>query len=49
MLEDDCVYYLVGMIDVEYKFGFVGKEWGEFMGVVNCIDYDFFSYSEVLG
>ncbi|HIY66802.1 MAG TPA: glycine--tRNA ligase, partial [Candidatus Agrococcus pullicola] len=33
--EEDRAHYSAGTIDVEYRFGFPGKEWGELMGVAN--------------
>ena len=47
--EDDRAHYSAGTIDVEYKFGFAGKEWGELMGVANRTDYDLSSHSEASG
>ena len=38
--EEDRAHYSAGTIDVEYKFGFPGKEWGELMGIANRTDYD---------
>ena len=38
--EDDRAHYSAGTIDIEYKFGFQGNEWGELMGVANRTDYD---------
>ncbi|MDF2580272.1 MAG: glycine--tRNA ligase, partial [Microbacterium sp.] len=47
--EDDRAHYSAGTIDVEYRFGFPGKEWGELMGVANRTDYDLGSHSEASG
>jgi glycyl-tRNA synthetase len=47
--EDDRAHYSAGTIDVEYRFGFPGKEWGELMGVANRTDYDLKSHSEASG
>ena len=47
--EDDRAHYSAGTIDVEYRFGFTGKEWGELMGVANRTDYDLSSHSEASG
>ena len=38
--EDERAHYSAGTIDVEYEFGFPGKEWGELMGIANRTDYD---------
>ncbi|KEP72705.1 glycine-tRNA synthetase subunit beta, partial [Microbacterium sp. SUBG005] len=45
----DRAHYSAGTIDVEYRFGFPGKEWGELMGVANRTDYDLKSHSEASG
>jgi glycyl-tRNA synthetase len=47
--EDDRAHYSAGTIDVEYKFGFPGKEWGELMGIANRTDYDLSSHTEASG
>ena len=47
--EDDRAHYSAGTIDVEYRFGFPGKEWGELMGVANRTDYDLNSHTEASG
>ncbi len=47
--EDDRAHYSAGTIDVEYEFGFPGKQWGELMGVANRTDYDLTSHSEASG
>jgi glycyl-tRNA synthetase len=33
-------HYSKGTVDVEYRFGFAGGEWGELEGVANRTDYD---------
>ena len=35
---DDRAHYSDGTIDIEYRFGFQGSEWGELMGVANRTD-----------
>jgi glycyl-tRNA synthetase len=47
--EEDRAHYSAGTIDVEYRFGFPGKEWGELMGVANRTDYDLKSHSDASG
>src|SRR5690606_17505954 len=47
--EDERAHYSAGTIDLEYRFGFPGKEWGELMGVANRTDYDLSSHSEASG
>ena len=37
---EDRAHYSAGTIDLEYRFGFQGSEWGELMGVANRTDYD---------
>ncbi|WP_030016010.1 MULTISPECIES: glycine--tRNA ligase [Micrococcales] len=44
--EDDRAHYSAGTIDIEYKFGFQGSEWGELMGVANRTDYDLGVHNE---
>ncbi len=44
--EDDRAHYSDGTIDVEYKFGFQGSEWGELMGVANRTNYDLGVHNE---
>jgi len=47
--EEERAHYSAGTIDVEYRFGFAGKEWGELMGVANRTDYDLGSHAEASG
>jgi len=47
--EDDRAHYSAGTIDVEYRFGFQGSEWGELMGIANRTDYDLSSHSKASG
>ena len=47
--EEDRAHYSAGTIDVEYRFGFPGKEWGELMGIANRTDYDLGSHTEASG
>ncbi len=44
--EDDRAHYSAGTIDIEYRFGFQGGEWGELMGVANRTDYDLGVHNE---
>ncbi|MCP3425096.1 glycine--tRNA ligase [Rothia sp. AR01] len=44
--EDDRAHYSAGTIDIEYRFGFQGSEWGELMGVANRTDYDLGVHNE---
>ncbi len=47
--EADRAHYSAGTIDVEYKFGFQGNEWGELMGVANRTDFDLKNHSKASG
>ena len=38
--EDERAHYSDRTIDLEYRFGFQGSEWGELMGIANRTDYD---------
>ena len=46
---DERAHYSDGTIDLEYRFGFQGSEWGELMGIANRTDYDLSSHSEASG
>ena len=37
---EDRAHYSAATIDIEYRFGFQGSQWGELMGVANRTDYD---------
>ncbi|MCH6470994.1 glycine--tRNA ligase [Sinomonas terrae] len=47
--EDERAHYSAGTIDVEYRFGFQGNEWGELMGIANRTDFDLGSHSKASG
>ncbi|MDO4920032.1 glycine--tRNA ligase [Kocuria sp.] len=47
--EDDRAHYSDGTIDIEYRFGFQGSEWGELMGVANRTDFDLTNHTEASG
>ncbi|GGC99080.1 glycine--tRNA ligase [Tersicoccus solisilvae] len=47
--EDERAHYSAGTIDLEYRFGFQGSEWGELMGVANRTDFDLTNHSEASG
>ena len=38
--EDERAHYSAGTIDLEYRFGFQGSQWGELMGIANRTDFD---------
>ncbi|WP_026553985.1 glycine--tRNA ligase [Arthrobacter sp. 35W] len=46
---EDRAHYSAGTIDVEYRFGFQGSEWGELMGIANRTDFDLTSHSTASG
>lgn len=43
--EDERAHYSAGTIDLEYRFGFSGSEWGELMGIANRTDFDLSSHT----
>ncbi len=47
--EEDRAHYSAGTIDVEYRFGFQGSEWGELMGIANRTDFDLNNHSNASG
>ncbi|MCZ2402865.1 glycine--tRNA ligase [Paenarthrobacter sp. Z7-10] len=47
--KEDRAHYSAGTIDVEYRFGFQGSEWGELMGIANRTDFDLGSHSKASG
>ncbi|HET8795302.1 MAG TPA: glycine--tRNA ligase [Arthrobacter sp.] len=46
---EERAHYSAGTIDLEYRFGFQGSEWGELMGVANRTDYDLGVHSKDSG
>ncbi|MBD2893648.1 glycine--tRNA ligase [Actinomadura nitritigenes] len=42
-------HYSKRTVDVEYKFDFVGSEWGELEGIANRTDYDLSTHSKASG
>ena len=47
--ETERAHYSAATIDLEYRFGFQGSEWGELMGIANRTDYDLRSHQEASG
>ena len=47
--DGERAHYSARTIDLEYRFGFQGSEWGELMGVANRTDYDLSTHSEASG
>ena len=42
-------HYSTRTVDIEYRFGFTGGEWGELEGVANRTDFDLKTHSEISG
>ncbi|MFN8076138.1 MAG: glycine--tRNA ligase [Kineosporiaceae bacterium] len=42
-------HYSKRTVDIEYRFGFNGSEWGELEGIANRTDFDLRTHSEVSG
>jgi glycyl-tRNA synthetase len=42
-------HYSTRTVDIEYRFGFVGSEWGELEGIANRTDYDLKQHSAFSG
>ena len=42
-------HYSTRTVDIEYRFGFTGSEWGELEGIANRTDYDLRQHSEFSG
>jgi len=47
--DDERAHYSAATADIEYRFGFPGKEWGELMGIANRTDFDLSSHIEASG
>ena len=47
--KDKLSHYSKRTIDIEYRFGFTGGEWGELEGVANRTDFDLSTHSEHSG
>ena len=46
---EERAHYSARTIDLEYRFGFSGSEFGELMGIANRTDYDLKSHQEASG
>lgn len=46
---EKLAHYSKRTVDIEYKFGFAGSEWGELMGVANRTDFDLKTHMEASG
>jgi len=42
-------HYAKRTVDIEYKFGFIGSQWGELEGIANRTDFDLKTHSEKSG
>jgi len=42
-------HYSTRTVDIEYRFGFVGSEWGELEGIANRTDFDLRTHSQHSG
>ncbi|MFC7402955.1 glycine--tRNA ligase [Citricoccus sp. GCM10030269] len=47
--DGERAHYSDATIDIEYKFGFAGSEWGELMGIANRTDFDLNSHTSASG
>ncbi|QVQ53588.1 glycine--tRNA ligase [Spiractinospora alimapuensis] len=47
--EEKLAHYAKRTVDIEYRFNFVGTEWGELEGIANRTDYDLRTHSERSG
>ncbi|HLR43602.1 MAG TPA: glycine--tRNA ligase [Brevibacterium sp.] len=47
--DDERAHYSDATIDIEYKFGFQGSDWGELMGIANRTDYDLGRHTDESG
>ncbi|RFU37928.1 glycine--tRNA ligase [Actinomadura logoneensis] len=47
--KDKLSHYSKRTVDIEYRFGFSGKEWGELEGVANRTDFDLTTHAKASG
>ncbi|WP_123305525.1 glycine--tRNA ligase [Bogoriella caseilytica] len=47
--QEKLSHYSTRTVDIEYRFGFTGGEWGELEGIANRTDYDLRTHSEHSG
>ncbi len=47
--KDKLAHYSKRTVDVEYRFGFQGSEWGELEGIANRTDYDLTTHGRASG
>ena len=47
--QEKLSHYAKRTVDIEYRFGFSGREWGELEGIANRTDYDLTQHSQASG
>ncbi|MEU6712385.1 glycine--tRNA ligase [Nonomuraea sp. NPDC046802] len=47
--QEKLSHYAKRTVDVEYRFGFTGSEWGELEGIANRTDFDLTAHSKASG
>jgi glycyl-tRNA synthetase len=47
--QDKLSHYSKRTVDIEYRFGFTGSEWGELEGIANRTDFDLSTHAEHSG
>ena len=47
--QEKLSHYSKRTVDIEYRFGFVGSEWGELEGIANRTDFDLTTHTEHSG
>lgn len=47
--DSERAHYSAATIDLEYRFGFQGSEWGELMGIANRTDFDLDAHTDASG
>jgi len=47
--QDKLSHYSKRTVDIEYRFGFVGSEWGELEGIANRTDFDLSTHAKHSG
>jgi glycyl-tRNA synthetase len=47
--KDKLSHYSTRTVDIEYRFGFVGSEWGELEGIANRTDFDLGTHAKHSG
>jgi glycyl-tRNA synthetase len=47
--QDKLSHYSKRTVDIEYRFGFVGSEWGELEGIANRTDFDLSTHTQHSG